>query len=550
MTPSARILIVDDDPIVAESLAEFLNQEGYGTATAGDGEEALSLLANACDQRWIQISPQNAKNEAGMDQAVSSIENHTHGKGAIEARMTKGLALAQESIAAAPKAKPNSHGGAFGVVITDLNMPRCDGMEFLKRLRKTDESVVPIVITGYGKIETAVEAVKLGAVDYLTKPLVDDELRLAVGKAMRQHLLLAENHNLKSQLAQRFGLENLVGADYRMQKVYDLVEAVAESRTTVLIEGESGTGKTMVARAVHTLSPRRAGPFVTFSCGAIPETLLESELFGHVKGAFTGADHDKPGKIRAAEGGTLFIDEINSATPALQLKLLRVLQEKQFEPVGSTTTLQANVRFVLATNQSLKELVNKGLFREDLFYRINVVNVQLPPLRDRVGDVPLLAEHFLAKYCRELGKERRLSPEAMAALRGYAWPGNVRELENALERAVVLSRHPVINCSDLPDAVQTNGNGLESGNPRHTEGSQAAADGAAGDDELVKIPALTGGWKPMPLEEAMFEPERRIILAALRANQWNRQETARQLNINRTTLYKKIKQLGLEDAGS
>jgi DNA-binding NtrC family response regulator len=309
------------------------------------------------------------------------------------------------------------------------------------------------------------------------------------------------------------------------------------------VDGESGTGKTMVARAVHTLSPRGAsggGGFITFACGSIPETLLESELFGHVKGAFTGADADKPGKILAANGGTLFIDEINSATPALQLKLLRVLQEKQFEPVGSTKTLAVDVRFILATNQGLAELVEKGIFREDLYYRINVVNIRLPALRERLGDVPLLVESFLAKYCREIGKDRKFSDEAMAALRVHHWPGNVRELENAVERAVVLSRRATIEVDDLPDPIRAAASGK-------SVAASAGAKPQATNGNGVAIPALANGWTPMPLERAMEEPERQILLAALRANEWNRQETARQLDINRTTLYKKIKQYGLEE---
>ncbi len=475
---SARILVVDDDPIVAETLAEFLARDGHATATAADGAEALDLI------------------EQG-------------------------------------RAHRKKNGAPVGVVITDVNMPRTDGLELLKRIRKLDESIVVIVVTGFGKIEHAVEAVKLGAADYLTKPIVDDELRIAVSKAVRQHLLVAENQSLKTQLVERFGMGNIVGADHRMQKVYDLVEAVAESKTTVLIDGASGTGKTMVARAIHTRSDRRAGPFVTFACGSIPETLLESELFGHTKGAFTGAMADKPGKILAANGGTLFIDEINSATPALQLKLLRVLQERQFEPVGSTQTLTVDVRFVLATNEPLRQLVAEGRFREDLYYRINVVNIQLPRLCERTGDIPLLADHFLQKFARDAKKTiTGFTDAAMAAMRAYDWPGNVRELENAVERAVVLCRRPTIDVDDLPDTVQ--------GGP-----TRRGADSSNGDAAV--IPALADGWTPMPLEKALEAPERHILLAALEANKWNRQETARQLDINRTTLYKKIKQYGLDE---
>lgn len=480
MPDKARILIVDDDPIVADSLADFLGREGYTTATACDGSEALAMLDDAGEKA----------------------------------------------------------GGGFGILIADMNMPRCDGMELLRGMRKKHESVVPIVVTGFGKIDSAVEAVRLGAVDYLTKPVVDDELRLAVNKAVNQHTLVHENKSLKTQLSERYGMGNLVGHDYQMQKVYDLVETVAESKTTVLVTGESGTGKSMVGRAIHTMSPRSGGPFVTFACGSIPETLLESELFGHVKGAFTGADHDKPGKCLAADGGTLFIDEINSATPALQLKLLRVLQEKAFEPVGSTETIQVDVRFVLATNQPLAEMVETGMFREDLYYRINVVNIAMPALRDRAGDVPVLAEHFLDKHCKELGRQRKFSEEALEALRTYNWPGNVRELENAVERAVVLSKANEIDVADLPEQI------VLASNPGAV---RAGAPLSKADPGSAVIPALAGGWNPMPLNAALQEPERQIILAALEANDWNRQETARQLDVNRSTLYKKIKQYRLDE---
>ncbi len=468
----ARVLIVDDDPIVAESLAEALQQEGYRSATAGDGNEALSLMREA---------------------------------------------------AADP----------FNLVVTDMNMPRLGGVGLLKQIRKYYESTVVIVVTGYGTIESAVEAVKLGAFEYLTKPIVDKELSEVVCRALRQQALLAENAALKGNLSEKWGMGNMVGADYRMQKVFDLVETVAESRTTVLIGGESGTGKSMVARALHERSPRKAAPFITFACGSIPETLLESELFGHSKGAFTGADSDKPGKLRASDGGTLFIDEINSATPALQLKLLRVLQEKQFEPVGSHETVKVDVRFVLASNEPLDELVKQGKFREDLYYRINVVKVSLPPLRERSGDIARLSEHFLHKYCDETGKViTGLTEQAMDALRRYRWPGNVRELENAMERAVVLSHGNVIGLDELPETIQFQ-----------------TPDGRPGFVERRRNPWWTRGgkWTPQPLHEAIKEPEKLIILAALQANDWNRQKTAEVLDINRTTLYKKIKQYDLEE---
>jgi DNA-binding NtrC family response regulator len=467
-----KALIVDDDPIIAESLAQFLATDGISSAIAGDGFEAMEHLDQGQDQH-------------------------------------------------------------YGLVITDMNMPRCDGIELLKKIRKNYPDLSVIVITGYAKIQTAVESIKLGAVDYLTKPIIDSELRISIDKAMQHHALLAENKSLRAQLAERYGMGSIIGTDYRMQRVYDLIEAVAPSKTTVLIDGDSGTGKSLVARAVHQRSDRPAGPFVTFSCGSIPETLLESELFGHVKGAFTGAESDKLGKIMAANGGTLFIDEINSATPALQLKLLRVLQERQFEPLGSTKTQEVDVRFVLATNKPLKAMVEAGTFREDLYYRINVVNIELPPLRERLGDISLLAEHFLGKFCKEMNKTiTSLTAEANRALQKHNWPGNVRELENAIERAVVLSRRPVIDIDDLPQTIREMADEAVAATRRNP---------SRDDDANAIIPALDHGWTPMPLQQALEAPERQILLAALKANDWNRQETARQLNINRTTLYKKIK---------
>jgi len=473
-----KALIVDDDPIIAESLAQFLKTDGIDSSIAHDGIEALELLEHGHDQR-------------------------------------------------------------YGLVITDMNMPRCDGIQLLKKIRKLYPDLSVIVITGYAKIQTAVDSIKLGAVDYLTKPIIDSELRISIDKALQHHVLLAENKSLRDQLAQRYGMGNIIGTDFRMQRVYDLVEAVAPSKTTVLIDGNSGTGKSLAARAIHQRSERHAGPFVTFSCGSIPESLLESELFGHVKGAFTGADFNKPGKILSANGGTLFIDEINSATPALQLKLLRVLQERQFEPLGSNETLDVDVRFVLATNQPLKPLVDEGNFREDLYYRINVVCIELPPLRDRSGDITLLAEHFLSKFCKEMNKTiTSLTADANRALQKHSWPGNVRELENAMERAVVLSRRPVIDIDDLPQTIADLADEAAAATKRHATASDTSA--------TCCIRALENGWTPMPLQQALEDPERQIIEAALKANDWNRQETSKQLNINRTTLYKKIKHFHLD----
>jgi len=318
------------------------------------------------------------------------------------------------------------------------------------------------------------------------------------------------------------------------------IERVARSDAKVLITGESGVGKEIVARSIHTLGPRAAMPFAPVNCAGLPETLLESELFGHVKGSFTGATYDKQGRFLAADGGTIFLDEINSASPAFQVKLLRVLQERKFEPVGSNATISVDVRVVLATNQDLAKLVEQNMFRQDLYYRINVVNIVLPPLRQRLGDIPLLAEAFLKKLTTDMNRKvHGFAPEAMELMQRYTWPGNVRELENAIERAVVLTKRPLIIPDDLPqqllDAVQLPAKGagasLINGHRAHP------ADSNANPFEP---------WTPTPLHQALEMPEKQILLAALKANNWNRQLTAEQLDINRTTLYKKMKRYGLD----
>ncbi|MFG0251972.1 MAG: sigma-54-dependent transcriptional regulator [Phycisphaerales bacterium JB038] len=473
----ARILIVDDDPLVADSLAQFLDEEGYSVSTTYDGREALQAIESAADP--------------------TNVEQHH----------------------------------PFQVVVTDASMPNLDGLRLLRELRRHHPELVVIMLTAYGTVEAAVEAVKEGAFDYLTKPVVDQELLMAVQKAVRQQALIAENHTLRSQLDSRYGMEKIVGADPRMLRIYELVEAVAPSKTTVLMSGESGTGKSLVAHAIHQHSPRQTKPFVEVSCGSIPETLLESELFGHVKGAFTGAHVDKKGRFLAADGGTIFLDEINSASPAMQLKLLRVLQERRFEPVGSSETVEVDVRVILASNQPLQELVDRGEFRQDLFYRINVVMIELPPLRNRLTDITLLAEHFLSQQCQEVGKQVvGFESGVMEALRRYTYPGNVRELANIIERAVVLTRGQRIRLEDLPAELTMGGD-----RQGHDGGSPA----------LTLAPAAAE-WRPMPLRQALEEPEKQIILAALRANEWNRQATSDVLEINRTTLYKKMKQYGLD----
>ncbi len=472
----ARILIADDDQIVARSLAAFLEEEGYDAETAPTGDAALDRLA---------------------DDSLPRVD----------------------------------------VLICDVSMPGMHGMEVLRTCVDERPDLVVVMLTAYGTIEAAVEAVRAGAADYLTKPVVDNELRIGLQRALRQRAILAENTNLRAQLDEKFGLDNIIGHDHRMLRTYDLIRAVAPTKSTVLMSGESGVGKSLIARSIHTNSPRKSGPFVELACGSIPETLLESELFGHTKGAFTGAHADKQGKFLAAHGGTLFLDEINSASPAMQLKLLRVLQERKFEPVGSNETIEVDVRVVLASNQPLEELVAKGSFRQDLYYRINVVRIDLPPLRDRACDIPALAKHFLGKHAKELGKQLvGFSDEALAALERYAFPGNVRELENIVERAAVLSTRPTIGIDDLPAVVVDGG------------ASPLVARLHGGDEfrGVESIDAPSTPWTPTHLAVALEEPERRIIRKALDANEWNRQKTAEDLGINRTTLYKKMRALGLD----
>ncbi len=442
-----RILLIEDDVIVSRSLADYLDIKGFTTQTAQSLKEAQ-------------------------------------------------IALEKQSVS---------------IVLLDLQLPDGNGIHLLDYIRNHHPQIQTIVITGHGSIDSAVRAVRAGASNYLTKPVIDDELILAIEEALADSREIAAQNPLPLNYASP--LQAIISRDHKMSRIFDIVNSVANTDTTLLMTGPSGTGKSMLARTIHQCSERANGPFVEVSCGALTETLLESELFGHTRGAFTGAVRDKTGKFLLADQGTIFLDEIGTASPALQVKLLRVLEERVFEPVGSTTTHNVNARVLLATNLDLEQEVALGRFRADLFYRINVVTIDLPSLHDRLHDIPLLTDHFLRQYS---DKHRRpktgITPPAMNALQRYAWPGNIRELENIVERAVLLSKGPEILLTDLPVTVQC---------------------------EQQATPAAH------KLKEARVEPEKRLILETLEANHWNRQQTAQALGINRTTLYKKIKRYGL-----
>ncbi|MGE5194828.1 MAG: sigma-54-dependent transcriptional regulator [Deltaproteobacteria bacterium] len=450
------LLLVDDDKGILEAMADYLRGKGYRAETAQTCKEACARIAEF----------------------------------------------------------------PFDVVVCDISLPDSDGFHLLEFTREQSPETAVVLITGFGTIENAVEAIRMGAFDYLSKPLIDDELGFCIQRAMEQRHIVQENRSLRAQLDQRFGLGNIIGRDYKMVKMFDLIESVADTRTTVLILGESGTGKTMTARAIHQLSSRCEKPFVEVACGALPDTLLESELFGHVAGSFTGAIHDKIGKFLQADGGTIFLDEIATSSPNLQVKLLRVLQDREFEPVGGTKTHKVDIRLILATNADLEAKVAKGEFRQDLYYRINVITLMQPPLRERIGDIPLLAQHYLEEFHKQTGKAvTGFSEQALQHLQRYHWPGNVRELVNVVERAIVLTKHTVIGVEDLPEALRRGAT--------LPEALQARA-GAAN------------------LKAALANPERQIILDALENNGWNRQNTAEMLGINRTTLYKKMKKYGIQ----
>jgi DNA-binding NtrC family response regulator len=416
------------------------------------------------------------------------------------------------------------HEGAVDLILADLSLPGGGGMELLEKVRHSHPETSVVLLSAFGSVQDAVKAMQHGAADFLGKPFAPDQVLLAIDRALEKSALQRENQQLKSALDDRLRLDNVIGTDPRMQGIFKTVQAVADTRTTVLVTGESGTGKTLLARALHQLSDRKAGPFVEVNCGALPENLLESELFGHVKGAFTGAVRDKVGKFEAAAGGTIFLDEIGTSTLAFQIKLLRVLQDRVIERVGDTTTVPVDVRIVLATNKDLEQAVQDGEFREDLFYRIHVVSVEMPPLRERRADIQALADHFLRRFREEHGRSAaRFSDAAIATLMQAPWPGNVRQLENVVERAVVLSQTDVIDRADLPAAL-------------------GVAEPAASSQQT---PGAVPDGPPLPLKQALIEPEKRIIEQALRWCDGNRERAAEVLGINRSTLFHKLKKLGI-----
>jgi len=384
------ILVVDDEKNYQIVLKTLLSQEGYEILTAGDGISALRIFQ-----------------ESDID-----------------------------------------------LVITDLKMSNMSGLELLEKIKALNESIPVIIMTAYGTIDTAVEAMKKHAYDFITKPFENERLISTVKKALENYKLRRENILLKDQLQGRFSFQNIVGKSKEMQKIFDIIQKVSSTKSSVLITGPSGTGKELIAKAIHYNSVRKDGPFVAVNCAAIPETLLESELFGHEKGAFTGAVSSRKGRFELADGGTLFLDEVGEMSLGLQVKLLRVLQEMEFERVGGSKTIKVDVRIIAASNRELKEEVKEGRFREDLYYRLNVIHIKVPALKERLDDLPLLVEHFLNKFMGENTPQKRLSQEVWKVFYTYPWPGNIRELENVLERAVVLSNGEEITLADIPDEIK------------------------------------------------------------------------------------------------
>ncbi|HCR00036.1 MAG TPA: DNA-binding response regulator [Acidobacteria bacterium] len=410
---------------------------------------------------------------------------------------------------------------AFDIVLTDLRLPGIDGSAVLSASLERYPEIVCVVVTGFGTVQDAVNAIKLGAVDFIAKPFQFEQLLHVLASALEQRRLRSENAYLRSQLEERYRFEGLVGQSARMRELFDLLETVAASPSTVLLTGETGTGKELAARAIHHNSVRRAHRFVALNCSAVPETLLEAELFGHVKGAFTGAVANRTGRIETAHQGTLFLDEVGVMSISLQAKLLRVLQERELERLGDTRTIKVDVRVIAATNADLQQLVGDGLFREDLYYRLNVIPIFLPPLRERREDIPLLVQHFVARLSphKKPAQKVTVTQEALRVMMAYAWPGNIRQLENAVERALALSRDRTqIDVQDLPPELRDNS--------------------PAGQEPTVTLPA---DGLDLPLYIA--DVERQLIGQALDETGGNRQQAARRLGLKRTTLVEKVRRL-------
>jgi len=453
-----KILVIDDSPEIVNLFSEFLRTEGYEVDTAEDGARGISLIER----------------------------------------------------------------NSYDLIVTDLKMPETDGMEVLKYIREHSPDTLCIILTGYGTVKNAVEAIKMGAYDYLTKPVKMDEILVTFQRAFEYRDLKRENLHLRNQLKKKYRFENIIGDSEKMEKVFEVMEKVADTDSTVLILGESGTGKELVAQAIHYRSYRREKPFVPVNCAAIPGELLESELFGHEKGAFTNAIRMRIGRFELANGGTVFLDEIGDMNPLLQSKLLRVLQERQFERVGGTKTIKTDIRIVAATHQNLKAMVQQRKFREDLYYRLNVIPMGIPPLRERKTDIPLLAHYFLDQFNRRKKKKvRGIREDAMARLMQYEWPGNVRELENTIERVIILLDGDLVTPADLPDKFHEI--------PR-VETAQTADIPESG----------------ISLDDAVNEFERNLILQALIKTGWVKNKAAQLLNLNRTTLIEKIKRQNLQ----
>ena len=466
-----QVLIVDDEPNLRKILAAQLSRDGYEVMLAEDGEQGLTMLR----------------------------ENH------------------------------------IDLVVTDLKMPKVDGMTLLREALRESPDLPIVMITAHGTVDTAVEALKLGAFDYLTKPFDKDEVRQVVAKALKTRALAQEEAttdapSATSQTGARFGI---IGASAGLTDLYAVLERVADSPTTVLITGESGTGKELVARALHEHSTRKDKPFIKVNCAAIPKELIESELFGYERGAFTGAVSSKPGRFELANGGTLFLDEVGEIPVEMQVKLLRALQESEFERVGGIKTIHVDVRLVAATNRDLKKLIAANAFREDLFYRLNVVSIRLPPLRERDTDIPLLVEHFLAKFNSRLKKQvTGVEPEALDILSAYTWPGNIRELENVMERSVLFCDALKLRVEDLPGELR---------------GSSSGSVAPAPDPSTAGMPLPAEGGLKEHVKVAMSRLERDLVGRALKQTNGNVTHAARLLKISRKGLQLKMKELGLRE---